>query len=360
MRIQVMTKDEAMKTAVDALDVGLAGYPLMSAEGIAASVRRTASFLCPATQRQIADAVLDAMKPLSSQESLAREQVNSTVEALVLNGDLVEAKVEQDHRLLFLGPPSFVERAPDSCLVIGIRPFGERLIRTDESAVIEYHRHTRLCRSEDRLAKEVLKDQGLHEIPAQRWAVVPITEDPKVAVKRILDQMRTSGSEIPGLSIVDRSKAVTYYRGRWREPELRDTGVFIGRRVQEYGAPLWCVVVLDKGQPKKMVDLPVSDVTKLGCDEAWRLQAALDSLDGHPQVFALKPSDDGTSFILDCYSPVPSWAEKFLSLKGDPMNKSHKSTKALFSFRIPASVVQEAQSLLVEKMWMRPVEGDVN
>jgi len=262
---------------------------------------------------------------------------------------------DEGQRLLFLAPPSFVERTSDSCLVIGVRPFGERLLRADESLSLEYHRHNRLCRSDGSLVKAALREQGLREISARKWAAVPDTKDPKAVLKDALARSRSAGASIPELQVIDRSRPVTHYRRRWREPQSHDTGVFIGRRPQEYGAPLWCCVRLEGGQPVQMVDLPVADVAQPGCDEAWRLQAALDSLDGHPQVFRLRPAGHGTSVVLGCFSPVPSWAEKYLSLKGDPWEKSGG---ALFAYRLDQSVVRDVEELLIEKLWMRPLEGD--
>lgn len=357
MSIRVITAGEAMQVAAETLGMGSAGFRLSSPEGIAASVRRAASFLCPATQRQLADAVLDAVVPLTVPEPVTREQVNSAVEALVLNGDLVEAIADEGQRLLFLGSPSFVERTADSCFVIGIRPFGERLIRSDELLSLEYHRHTRLCLSNEGPAKAALKDEGLREISARKWAAVPDSKDARAVLKDAMAQRRSAGSGIPGLTVIDRTKPVRYYKGRWREPQPHDDGIFIGRRPQEFGPPLWCAVEIRDGQPLHMVDLPAVDVAQPGCDEAWRLQAALDSLDRHPQVFLARSAGDGVSIILDCFSPVPSWAERYLMLKGDSVDES---AGALFSYRLHESVVAEATNLLAEKLWMSPVEGEAS
>ena len=362
MSVQVITINEAARAAVDALDVDLGQFALTSPEGIAASLRRAASFLCPATQRQLADAVLNAVNPLAVPDQVTRSQVNSTLDALVLNGDLVEAVGDDGQRLLFLGPPSFVQRTQDSCLVIGIRPSGERLVRSDKSLRLEYRRHARLCRSEGPLAKDALLEQGLHEIGAKQWARVPDTAaaiavlDAAIAVLDEVKDRRGRSGEIPGLRVIDRAKPVRYYKGRWRELEAHDMGLMIGRRPQEYGADLWCVVRVKEGHPVLLVDLPVLDKTKPGCDEAWRLQAALDHVDGHPQVFAVAPANDG-AVVLDCFSPVPSWAEKMLAMKGEPTTKSQG---ALFSYRLPEDVIDEISGLLVEKLWMQQLEQEVN
>jgi len=61
--------------------------------------------------------------------------------------------------------------------------------------------------------------------------------------------------------------------------------------------------------------------------------------------------------VMDFFSPVPSWAEKYLALKGDTADKP---AGALFSYCFSSSVIGEVTSLLIGKLWMKLVEGDVD
>ncbi|ROP37218.1 uncharacterized protein DUF3893 [Saccharothrix texasensis] len=46
--------------------------------------------------------------------------------------------------MLYLAPPSFIERGPGHYLLLGIRPFGAPLIQDDLAGEIDYEGHTRL------------------------------------------------------------------------------------------------------------------------------------------------------------------------------------------------------------------------
>src|SRR5437764_983213 len=57
----------------------------------------------------------------------------------------------------------------------------------------------------------------------------------------VLSMAQPFHSEVPGLSILDPDQPVRYYRGRWTEPK-NQSGRYVGRRKQAYGADLWCYV----------------------------------------------------------------------------------------------------------------------
>ncbi len=80
----IRSLDEAAEIAAEELGIAAGGFALASPEGLAASARRAASFLCPATQRQLVDAVIEVLQPLLASDELQRNRVNTVVEALVL------------------------------------------------------------------------------------------------------------------------------------------------------------------------------------------------------------------------------------------------------------------------------------
>ena len=82
---------------------------------------------------------------------------------------------------------------------------------------------------------------------------------------------------------------VRYYKGRWREPIASD-GIFVARRPQAYGAPVWCAVELADGVPQAVLDLPIDSSIAPGWDDARKLQAALDAERGSPRSSASAPS----------------------------------------------------------------------
>ena len=105
---QLASEEVAARTAVA---LGLPNpNDLFTDEGVCASLRRAASFLCPATPRQLVDAVRDALTPLAPQGVPSRDDLMDRLGLLVAAGDLLELREESQRqtRRLFLGPPSYV------------------------------------------------------------------------------------------------------------------------------------------------------------------------------------------------------------------------------------------------------------
>jgi hypothetical protein len=75
---------------------------LFSTEGVCASLRRAASFLCPAAPRQVVDAVLDALTPLNP--DLKRDEVTEALYTLIGIGDLLELRPTGSRALLGCRP----------------------------------------------------------------------------------------------------------------------------------------------------------------------------------------------------------------------------------------------------------------
>lgn len=351
-----MGRDEVAARAVDVLGLDDSAVDLFSTEGICASLRRAASFLCPASPRQIVDAVLDALAPLGTE--LERDEVNDALDTLVGAGDLLELRPSGGRtRLLFLGPPSYVEKRPGSFLLLGIRPNARPIL--DEQlvgATVIYERHTRLVELDPDGAAEALAGAGLHRMMRKQWAKVPS----EVAAAALVDQIRhwlvahRAPGSISGLTLVDPATPVRYYKGRWREPTASDQGIFVGRRPQAYGAPIWCAVEFAGGVPQAVLDLPVDSSTAPGWDDARRLQAALDAERRSPQIFRTRPTGQpGGDFIVDFFGPLPSWAERYLDLTGLPVSRSRG---ALFSYRVPDAAIGDVTLFLSTSLWMQVAE----
>lgn len=285
MSLHRIGRDEMAARSVGILGLDESAVDLFSTEGICASLRRAASFLCPASPRQIVDAVLDALVPLGA--ALERDEVNEALDALVGAGDLLEIRPTGERvRLLFLAPPSYVEKRPGSFLLLGIRPNAEPIL--DEQAVsatITYEAHTRLVELDPDGAAGALAAAGLHRLTREQWARAPRQETATATIERVRAQLAThrAPGQVSGLTLIDPAKPVRYYKGRWREPIATDQGIFVGRRPQAYGAPIWCAVDLADGVPQAVLDMPVDSAIAPGWDDARRLQAALDAERRSPQ-----------------------------------------------------------------------------
>ncbi|MGP3955613.1 hypothetical protein ACTWPT_06410 [Nonomuraea sp. 3N208] len=362
MRIVPLTGEEAAKRTVQALGLDESAIDLFSKEALCASLRRAASFLCPATPRQLVDAVLEALAALDESSSITRDQVAGQLDLLVSIGDLIELPRPRDlgGRQLYLGPPSYVTKAPGQYLLLGVRPNGAPLVDESNGARVQFECHMRSLALDAELAPAQLHAAGLHEIRREHWFKSPSAASAAAVVAamcRRLDGAAESG-QVDGLTVIDSETSVRYYRGRRRQLSDSDFGDFVARRPQAYGADLWCLVRIEHGTPRALVDLPVDDPAASGCDEAWRLQAAVDAVAGRPQLLRVRSAAgaDG-SRILDLFGPVPGWAQRYLELVGTPVSPTRG---ALISYRVPCSVIGELSAFFADMLWMCVMEeGEV-
>lgn len=358
MRVTRLTTADVAGRSLGALGLDPNATDVSSPEAIYASLRRSASFLCPATPRQLVDAVRDALAPLYPVGLSAREDVMDQLDLLVTVGDLLELRDPASNaRRIYLGPPSFVVKSPDSYLLLGVRPFGAPLVDSSLSSKILYEGHTRTLAMEADAAIAWLTAAGLRELKLDQWLQRPHPQRPGEVLAELRNRLSAAGptGQVEGLTLIDPAAPVRYYRGRWRGPKADDDGDFVARRPQAYGADLWCMVRLQFGQPIALVDLPL-DPTATGRDEAWRLQAALDAERGVPQLFRTQERGrTSASHVVDLFGPIPGWAERYLELTGSPLNRS---SGALLSYRIPTSVAADAKAFLVEMLWMTTMDEE--
>ena len=356
MSIQRVEPNEVATRAVSILGLDPDVIDLFAPEGVCASLRRAASFLCPASPRQLVDAVLDAFAPL--RPNIDRDDVADALDALVGAGDLLELRTSAARtRLLFLGPPSYVEKQPGHFLLLGIRPNAGPLVDEESlGSTVTYESHARTIVLDADSAFEDLAAAGLHRLTREQWTRAPRQDVAAAVLKQARDRLSSARApgQVKGLMIIDPTATVRYYKGRWREPATPDQGMFVGRRPQAYGAPIWCLVDLVDGVPQAVLDLPLDASVAPGWDDARRLQAALDANRGSPQLFrARSTGQPGDDWIFDFFGPLPSWADRYLDLAGRPVTKS---PGALFSYRVPDGAETEARALLSNALWMQATE----
>lgn len=355
VKTSIASPAECSELAVRTLDVDEVA-DLFSAEGLSASLRRAASFLCPASPRQLVDAVLEALQPLQPAAGLAREDLADLLDLLVSGGDLLELRRPGDApgRLLYLGPPSYVERRPGQYLLLGIRPFAAPLLSPELAGTIQYEGHTRMISLVPDRAAAQLSELGLHMIRPRQWIRRPAETRPDDLIRQTRERLSAAGPAgiVEGLTIIDPAAKVTYYRGRWRPPRPGDSGIFVARRPQAYGADLWCAALVADGTPVRLLELPAEDPAAPAHDEAWRLQAALDAARVRPQTFrvsGITGAGTGAGMTIDFFSPLPRWAERYLQLVGMAVPRSRG---ALFSYRVPEDALPDLAGFLASMLWM--------
>ncbi|MFF0892280.1 hypothetical protein [Streptomyces sp. NPDC003278] len=284
------------------------------------------------------------------------------MDLLLSIGDLIELPSHGDGkgRQIYLAPPSYVEKAPGQYLLLGVRPNGAPLVDEALGAEILHEGHTRFLELGPESAHARLQAAHLHEIARAQWLKRPGVERATTVVTLMRQRLDGAGEsgQIADLKIIDTEASVLYYRGRWRPIVSGDSGDFVARRPQAYGADLWCFVRVEQGVPRALVDLPADDVTATGCDEAWHTQAAIDALRGAPQVMHVQVAPGRTGDLrLDLFSPVPGWAQRYLEFVGTLVPQARG---ALVSYRVPMSAIDDVSVFFTDMLWMRVnVEGGV-
>lgn len=357
MKASLASSADFRELAIRTLDVDEAAH-LFSSEGLTASLRRAASFLCPASPRQLVNAVFEAVCPLlPDNDTLSRDYIVDLVVLLISVGDLLELKQSGDTpgRLLYLAPPSYVERQPGQYLLLGIRPFGAPLISSDLARTVQHEGHMRSIDLASDSAETQLASLGLSKVSRSQWIRRPSVLAPAELIRRIRERLGSAGPAgmVEGMTVIDSTTKVTYYRGRWRPLMGSDSGLFVARRPQAYGADLWCVILVADGVPVQLIDLPIDDPIGPGHDEAWRIQAALDALNDSPQVFRASPCPGkNAEMTVDLFSPLPLWAERRLNLVGMPIPRRAGS---LHSYRVPKAAMHDLSDFLTSMLWMRQI-----
>jgi hypothetical protein len=298
------------------------------------------------------------------------EQVEQVVESMISYGDLIECceifhdKTTKSRILVYAAAPAFVYISGGSVFLLGIMPDHALAVPKELESSIDYRDHTRRLQIGGRTSTDIdkqrdnilshLRQFGMVELSARVWLKTPSDEMPNQYISkfdRMLDNAPLSGV-ISGLRIIDPAAPVKYYRSRWILP-VNVTGRFVGRRPQAYGADLWCYVEVCKGQPKKFIDLPITQEASRGCDDAFRLQAAIDAHRGVPQFCRIRDGIEGSK-ILDLFSPLPSWAERRWTYVGQRV----QNIECLLSFQFESNEVEAELQFARNKLWLDKIQEE--
>lgn len=319
-------------------------------------VRRSAGIHCPCSRSTLRHSILECTKSLPTiyESASFPEAIDDVIEALIVGGDLLELDddVIDDSNVgqpqVALAPPGFVVRKSGSVFLFGIVPDQDTFLPSTLAERVLQRGFTRLIEPKpgEDISGELL-ELGLQKRPERAWVKCPKTEDSADLLarhQRLLADGPPS-SEIPDLKILDSTRPVTCYRGRWTEPTAQH-GDFVARRPQEYGAPIWCLVKLEDGQPVRLLDLPLKHSRWRGCDVAWYLQSAIDHCRGAPQRYRRRI--DGDDIRLDFFSPLPQWSERRLMLIG----RSVPPDECLLSYVIPENEADAEEEFLKKNLWL--------
>lgn len=349
--------EEAKRMVVQTVGFDPRRVECTAPEVLAALVRRAASFQSPCSARSLVRSTAESLRGLLAAEELT-PHVEAIVDELLSYGDLIEAeRTAGSGRFVFTAPPTFVMLGSGRILLLGVCPESVEWLPPNLGAAVKHRGHVRsLPPGVVTNAAVLLKDAGYYEVPHKLWLQSPKATTPDQLHERYVGFQRGNGqpAEPIGITILDPSQRVNYYKGRWKEAS--GTGLFVARRAQRYGAQLWSFIKLLDGRLVSLVDLPIEGDGWRACDEAWWLQAAIDARNGTPQYACVSAISDTDEVDLDFFSPLPRWVQRQLDVIGEPT----KRAGSLISYKIPAAELTFAREFLAQHLWMAIIQAKGN
>jgi len=354
MVIAEISLELVLRATREALGLRASADRLIDDPLLAALLRRAAGILCPCSPSTLHAAVLGSLQYLEEDTVALSERIEAAIEGLMILGDLLElSQITIDDpsakgTWLFAAPPGFVVRSSGSVVFLGLSrdeltPLPEAL-----KSRIEYEGFARILRpeaSED--LSSSLRDLELLELSESVWLRqpnhVPADDLYEGMLRRLKDQ--PPSGFIDGLTLLRPGHNVDYYAGRWASPK-DESGCFVARRPQAYGAPVWGYALLENGHAVRFLDFPLRGSTWRGCDVAWHLQMAIDYCHGSPQGYRLRPAQDGV--FIDFYSPLPLWAQRRLTVIGRVVARKG----CLFSFWLPEYELRAEEEFFQGRLWL--------
>ena len=280
-----------------------------------------------------------------------------SLDTLLAYGDILEMRPAVDDPwtttplIIRPGPSAFVLRKNRSVIILGAAGDEITPLSDEMNGRLVWHGALRILVSEQSESiRDFLSEIGLMELSEKAWLRLPAVTTATSYRAKIARQLAEAAllSEIEGLQILDPRKPPTFYSGRWVELIRGINGIHVARRAQRYGAPLWCVVDVDDGVPRRLLDLASLSERERPCDLAWRLQMAIDTEGMVPQRVRLRPSGD--MMVFDFFSPLPSWAERRLAVVGERTQPA----RSLLAYALPRIEVVDALQFLADYLWIIP------
>ena len=343
---------------VEAVTVSRLGFDVDSAdlltpEVLAALIRKTASFECPCPPAILAKSVSRLLEPICLDDTL-KDAVRGTINSVISYGDLIESRESTDtssNFLLYLAAPSFLQVSESLFLLFGVTPDGEDMTPPDLRQKVEPVMYSRRLAVQDpNDCRDTLLQAGFESLKLDSWLRCPSRRPASELIALYDDALLKSGS--PGVPedviLIDPSRPVSYYKGRWTKLK-KQTGRFIGRRSQTYGAQLWCYLEVSNGLVTRLLDFPLFETHWRAFDEAWHLLQAMDAVSSQPQGFRIRKASQKEMAAMDLFSPVPTWATR----RWDAVGLRTMPNSSLMTYIFPEKQIDDECRFAAERMWLR-------
>jgi hypothetical protein len=343
---------------VEAMTVSSLGFDIDSAdlrtpEVLAALIRKTASFECPCPPAVLARSVFRLLEPICPSDTL-KDTVRGTINSVRSYGDLVETHESSDiasNFRLYLAAPSFLQVSDVLFLLFGVTPDGEDMTPPDLRQRVEPVMYSRrLAVHDSKECRDTLRRAGFEPLKMDSWLRCPPRRPASELVALYDDALSRSGP--PGtpedVILIDPNQPLGYYKGRWTKLK-KQTGRFIGRRSQIYGAQLWCYLDISNGLVTRLLDFPLLETHWRAFDEAWHLLQAMDAASGHPQGFRVRKTSQTGMSGMDLFSPVPTWATR----RWDAVGLRTMPNSSLMSYIFPETQIDAECRFAAERMWLK-------
>ncbi len=351
--MRLVSIKDVEEVAVSCLGFNVESADLLTPEVLAALVRKAACFECPCPPTVLAKSVFRLLEPICPGDTL-KDTVRGTINSVTSYGDLVEMHESSDtasNVLLYLAAPSFLQVSDTLFLLFGGTPDGEDMTPPDLRQRVEPVMYSRrLAVHEPKECHDTLLQAGFEFLKHDSWLRCPPRRPASELIALYDDALLKSGP--PGVPedviLIDPSQPVSYYTGRWTKLK-KQTGRFIGRRSQTYGAQLWCYLEVRNGLVTRLLDFPLFETHWRAFDEAWHLLQAMDAVSGQPQGFRVRKTSQKGMAAMDLFSPAPTWATR----RWDAVGLRTMPNSSLMTYIFPEKQIDAECEFAAERMWLR-------
>lgn len=322
---------------------------------IAAVLRRLCSFMCPCPSSAVVRMACRSLDALGLAVDDLAQAVRFVLEDMIVCGDILELAhvatpgAEAHPNWLYCAPPSYVVRTGGNIHVFGIAVDNAAFLPREMRVQLQCDGAVRYLRaSHDGTLALQLSRLGLREVKQDAWMIAVTREPAQTFIDRYRKRLANLGvpGDLPELRLLlPRVETSIPYSARWKLA-TSETGLFIGRSPQPYGAPLWYLCELDNGAVQRSLLLPLTESTERASDAAWRLQLALDASASRPATFIARKCAGEYKLFFDF--PLPVAARRRLLHLGASSTEAHSPP---FKFTLPIAEFEAERTFLRDHYW---------